>query len=143
LPLAGLSVTLGARRAPRRRVVGTRRARGRSWSFLVDRSPSRDTYARLPASKVLEWAIAAPGDTPHPAEATAAQAGKIVVWGVNLAGAKDLVATPLGGDFEGPVLQATVVDDVLHGDGRVRVPRAVDLAVLAILGAGLGALTVA
>ncbi len=146
LPLAGLSVALGApaRTDGDRVVVGTAAQRiDADGSFLVDfRGPSRDTYARLPASKVLEWAIAAPGDTPLPAEATAALAGKIVVWGVNLAGAKDLVATPLGGDFEGPVLQATVVDDVLHGDGRVRVPRAVDLAVLAILGAGLGALTV-
>jgi adenylate cyclase len=146
LPLAGLSVALDA---PARTdgdtvVVGSARQRvDADGSFLVDfRGPSRATYTRVPASKVLEWAIAAPGDAPLPADAIAHLQGKIVVWGVNLAGAKDLVATPLGGDFEGPVFQATVVDDLLHGDGRVRVPAGVDLAVLALLGAGVGALTV-
>ena len=146
LPLAGLSVALDApvRTEDGEVVVGPVRQRvDADGSFLVDfRGPSRATYTRVPASKVLEWAQKAGGDAPLPDDARAHLEGKIVVWGVNLAGAKDLIATPLGGDFEGPVYQATVVDDLLHGDGRVRVPAGVDLAVLALLGAGAGALTV-
>ncbi len=39
-----------------------------------------------------------------PAEAREALEGKIVVWGLNLAGQKDIVTTPVSGTFHGPEL---------------------------------------
>lgn len=49
--------------------------------------------------------------------------GAIVVYGVNLAGAEDVVPSPISGRLHGPEYQATLIDNLLHGDGRVRVPR--------------------
>ena len=111
-------------------------------SFLVDfRGAARTTYRKVTPSKVLEWEAALRKDRALPAEAKEALSGAIVVWGVNLSGAKDILATPMGGTYDGPELQATVVDDLLHGDGRVRAPAAVDVAVLLLLGALAGAVT--
>jgi adenylate cyclase len=54
----------------------------------------------------------------------------VVVYGASLAGNDDTVASPLSGRQLGPEYQATILDNLLHGDGRVRVPRGVDAALL-------------
>jgi adenylate cyclase len=54
---------------------------------------------------------------------------------------KDSVGTPISGTFDGPEYQATIVDNLLHGSGRVHAPRAVDLAILFAMGVLLGAAT--
>jgi adenylate cyclase len=56
--------------------------------------------------------------------------GAIVVYGVNLAGADDVVSSPLSGRHHGPEYQATVLDNLLHGDGRVSAPRRTNLLLL-------------
>lgn len=146
LALAGASVASDASplvREGRVEVGRASQALDDAGAFFVDfKGASKACYRRVPASKVLEWALAASDDAPLPTEAQEAFADAVVVWGVNLAGAKDLVATPMAGDFEGPVLQATIVDNLLRGHGRVRVADGIDAALLLLLGAAVGAATV-
>jgi adenylate cyclase len=76
-----------------------------------------------------------PPDAPHSREALK---GKIVVWGVNIAGIKDVLPTPVSDVFPGPEYQATVVDNLLNGDGRVAASFAANAGLLASLCALLG-----
>ncbi|MFV1959813.1 MAG: adenylate/guanylate cyclase domain-containing protein, partial [Planctomycetota bacterium] len=66
--------------------------------------------------------------------------GKIVVWGLNLAGQEDKVASTLGGTYHGPEFQATAIDNLLHGDGRVRASGGLNALVLLGLTVLLGGL---
>jgi len=103
-------------------------------TFLVNFQ--RRAYARVAAGQILGWALRWEAEGTLPAEARTALQGKIVVFGVNLAGLKDVVASPLGGTMDGPVYQATVLDNLLHGDGRVVAPAGTNarwLFVLALL----------
>ena len=68
----------------------------------------------------------------------AALRGKIVIWGVDLQGFKDIVFSPVARRMSGPNIQATILDDLLNGDGRVAVPRTVNLEILFGLCALLG-----
>ena len=65
--------------------------------------------------------------------------GKYVVWGVNAPGVKDVVSAPVSDRFSGPEYQATALDNLLHGDGRVEVDRRTNLVILFVLAALLGA----
>ncbi len=93
-------------------------------SFLVN-VPGRP-HARLAASQLIDWALRKDSEGALPPEAKQALDGKIVVLGINVAGIKDVVAGPMGGTMDGPVFQATALDNLLHGDGRVRAPRSSD-----------------
>jgi adenylate cyclase len=74
-----------------------------------------------------------------PAQATEQLKDAIVVWGVNLSGQKDIVTTPISGRFRGPEFQATVVDNLLNGGGRLLVPCAWRAALLLLVLVGVGA----
>jgi adenylate cyclase len=92
-------------------------------SFLVNfrADSARSPYARVAPGQLLDWAATKLEGKPLPPEARRRLAGKVVVLGINLAGQKDLVPTPFG-MMDGPVYQAAVLDNLLHGDGRVRAP---------------------
>ncbi len=89
-------------------------------------------YTRVHAGQVLAWAFAKESEGALPPEAAKALRGKIVIFGINVAGQKDVVASPLG-TLDGPVWQATVLDNLLRGDGRVPVPAWQDVLVLLLL----------
>ncbi len=91
-------------------------------AFLVNfhSSAFRGGYARIAPADVLDWKEQWDATGSLPEEARAALKDKIVVFGLNIAGIKDVVASPLRGTMDGPVFQATVLDNLLHGDGRVR-----------------------
>jgi adenylate cyclase len=128
----------------RAKVGGAARPVMEDGTILLDfRGAAHRTYPRVAPSKILEWARAAPGDVPVPPEARAALEGKIVVWGKNLAGEDDRLPTPMHEAHHGPEFQATAIDDLLHGDGRVRAPFATNAAILLVLCAAVGAVGVA
>ena len=106
--------------------------------FLVNHGAGR--YARVAPAQVLAWAIERETAGKLPGAARTALEGRIVVLGVNLPGLKDVVASPLGGTMDGPAFQATVLDNLLHGDGRVRASRGANVLLLLGLAALAGLL---
>jgi adenylate cyclase len=94
-------------------------------AFLIDyRAPASDrAYARVAPATVLGWARARDPQGALPPEARAAVGGKIVVYGVNVAGMTDVVPTPIDAAHDGPEVQATILDNLLHGGMRVRASR--------------------
>jgi adenylate cyclase len=56
--------------------------------------------------------------------------GRIVVWGINAPGVKDVVSAPIDDSYPGPEYLATALDNLLHGDGRVHVSPWVNTLVL-------------
>jgi adenylate cyclase len=76
---------------------------------------------------------------PHAALAKELE-GSLVIWGASYAGADDIVATTLDGLTLGPEVHAVMVDNLLHGDGRVPVSRTTNALVLFLLGGLLGVL---
>jgi len=122
----------------------------RDGTFLVAFRGEEDTYPKVRPSDMvfagseLEGWIAAGRKGPLPSVGSAkleAVRGKIVVWGVNAPGFKDVVSVPLSEKYPGPEFQATVLDNLLHGDGRVPVGRGIDIAVLAAIAALCGVLS--
>ena len=113
--------------------------------FLNFRAGPGAAYPRVSVADLFKWGV----DLADGAQATwtgadrAAQAvfkDKIVVYGVSLSGAEDIATTPLAGAHLGPEVQATFLDNLLHGDGRVRVGRGLDVAILLVLCLLAGAL---
>ncbi len=127
-------------------VVGANRQRVEpDGSFLIDfRGEPLRTYPRVAPWQLYQWAQEEYAKKEVPEAAKRALAGKIVVWGVNAAGLKDLIASPMSGVHDGPEIQATILDNLLNGGGRVRVPRLGNVLVLllatTIVGAGVAAL---
>ncbi|MFM8385409.1 MAG: CHASE2 domain-containing protein [Planctomycetia bacterium] len=110
---------------------------------------SRSAYAQVRPADLVQVGLwleegRDPASWPEPArEVVARLRDAIVVYGAHLQGSEDVVPDPLVGAQLGPEFQATVVDNLLHGDGRVRPPRGVDLAVLllaCLLAGALGTL---
>lgn len=134
LPLATARLARGARGLPAQSLND-------DGSFLVNpqRADFRGGYARVAPIQMLEWAMTREAEGALPPAAKAALEGKIVVLGVNAAGVKDTIASPLGGTMDGPVFQATVLDNLLNGDGRARQPRTTNLVILALLAVLTGA----
>jgi adenylate cyclase len=64
--------------------------------------------------------------------------GKIVIWGIDLQGQKDIVPAAVSARMSGPNLQATILDNLLNGDGRTAVPRLANIEILFGLCALLG-----
>jgi CHASE2 domain-containing sensor protein len=90
-------------------------------AFYVNfRGEPGQSYARVSPAQILTWAqqVVVDGE-PVPEAAKQALAGKIVVWGLNLTGQRDIVPSPTSGRMPAPEFQATVLDNLLHGDGRV------------------------
>lgn len=119
-------------------------------TFFVSFRGGEDAYPKVsPADMVLagselEGWIAGGRTGPVPSVRSAkpeAVRGKIVVWGVNAPGVKDVVSVPISERFPGPEFQATVLDNLLHGDGGVPVGRGADVAILALLAALCGVLS--
>lgn len=139
LPLAGAGLAAGGIRATEDGVqvgdASQRLMQGKH--FLVNHHAA--SYRRVRPAQVLAWAIAKESEGTLPQAARDALDHTIVVFGINLAGQKDVVATPLG-TMEGPAWQATVLDNLLHGDGRVRVGRVLDVVLLALLAIVAGVL---
>lgn len=143
LPLATARLATGAAAdvaAGRLRLARASQALNADDTFLVDfrRAAVRGVYPRVAPAQVLDWAVRAETEGALPAEAGERLGGRIVVYGVNLAGVKDLVPSPLGEVMDGPAFQATVLDNLLHGDGRVRAGRGLDTALLVLLLALVG-----
>lgn len=116
--------------------------------FVNFRAEPRKAYREVSPADLVQWGVWVEEERPiasWPPEAqrkAAALQGAIVVYGAHLAGAKDVVTTPLSGEMLGPEYQATIMDNLLHGDGRVRVPRLVNSLVLVgacLLAGALGA----
>jgi len=110
-------------------------------SFLVNFRGGglRRVYPHIAPAQLLSWAMEKEEKGKLPEAARAALAGKIVVFGVNAAGLQDHVATPLG-TMEGPTYQATALDNLLHGDGRVRASRGTNALLLLLLVLAVGVL---
>lgn len=148
LPLAAASLVTGT--PPRLEggalVVGdSRQPVEPDGSFLIDfRGPPLRTYPRVAPWQLLAWAKEEYETKVFPEAARKALAGKIVVWGVNLSGLKDVLASPMSGVHDGPEIQATILDDLLNGGGRVRASRLGNALVLllaaSLVGAGVAAL---
>ncbi len=125
---------------PRYVQVGTKRqALMEGASFLVNfRKPGRNAYPSLAPATLMKWVIDRQQQGALPEEARAALSGKIVVWGVNLRGNEDVVPTPVSETLDGPEFQATALDNLLQGDGRVTVEPWVNPALLFALLALVG-----
>lgn len=98
-------------------------------SFFVNfRGPPGQAHRSVSPSRLVQIGVLLADGVPREQwppdlpELLASLRGAIVVYGANLAGAKDVVTTPLSGYLLGPEYQATILDNLLHGDGRVRVP---------------------
>ncbi len=74
---------------------------------------------------------------PHAALAQELE-GSLVIWGASYAGASDVLATTLDDLTLGPEVHAVMVDNLLHGDGRVPASRTTNALVLFLLGGLLG-----
>jgi adenylate cyclase len=126
LPLAGaLLATDGTLEVGEDRVrVGgvTQRLMPDSTFLLNFRGPARSTYPRVRPWLLYEWSLRMDEAKAVPEEAKKALEGKVVVWGMNIVGNQDVVATPVSSAHDGPEVVATAIDDLLHGDGRVRAP---------------------
>jgi adenylate cyclase len=146
LPLAAASLATGKDAEPGYmedavRVGDARQRTAEDGSFFVNfRSTESRPYARVSASQVLAWHEPIEAGKSVSEEARAALDGKIVVFGVNLSGAKDVVSCPVGEAFEGPQLQATAIDNLLHGDGRAPASRGYDALVLLVVTGTVGLL---
>ncbi len=124
------------------RVGDARQALMADGSFLLNyRGQVGRTYPRVAPSRLIDWAAAMEETGELPAAAREALAGKIVVWGINLSGQDDLVTTTLSGAHHGPEFQATAIDNLLHGDGRVRAGAAANAVLLLVVTALLGLLS--
>jgi adenylate cyclase len=131
------------------RTSGAEQRLSEDGTFLASFRGPNDSYPQVRPSMLLqagsEWHDARDAGQPYagPKNAPNAQRdylkGRIVVWGVNIPGLKDVVATPISDQFNGPEFQATVLDDLLHGDGRVLAPTWVNVAILFALCAIVGA----
>jgi adenylate cyclase len=134
LPLATASLVTGETPRFEEGAVtlgGTRTRLHPDGSFLVDfRAKQRNAYPRVPPFQILKWGDELRGTQKVPDAARAALGGKIVIWGVNLAGILDVTRAPIDGKMEGPEFQATVLDDLLNGGGRVRAPFLANAALL-------------
>ena len=149
LPLAGVSLATGTSPSlvdGRFEVAGVARPLEADGSYYVDfRRNGVGAYARVAPWRILGWAQDRDADPAKrlPTAAIDALKGKIVIFGVNLDGLEDLLPTPVAENLEGPEFQATVLDNLWNGGGRVRAPKGADLAVLfaaSILAALLGTL---
>jgi adenylate cyclase len=114
--------------------------------FLNFRGEPGRAYRRVDVADLFRWGVDVE-DGVAPAEFAAADRAAfdslrdaVVMYGVNLAGSEDIVTTPLAGNQLGPEVQATFLDNLLHGDGRVRVARTTDAAILVVLCLLAGAL---
>ena len=113
-------------------------------TFLINfRGQPYETY---PALKVYDMVVAGldvlEKKPMHPAHAELAKqlAGKIVIWGASYSGEDDVLTTTLDDYTLGPEIHAAMVDNLLHGDGRVQVSRSTNTLILFALGALLGLL---
>jgi adenylate cyclase len=103
-------------------------------SFLIAfDAPADRAHTQVAPSKVLEWVMAmdASEDGAFPEEGRRALEGRIVVFGVHLAGQEDAVASPMHPAHPGPLYQAAALDDLLNGTGRILATRAENGAFLA------------
>jgi adenylate cyclase len=106
--------------------------------FLVNFRGRADSYAAVrPSDMIRAGALleeaGGDGSAPPPSFQTAvpeAVRGKIVIWGVNASGAKDVVSAPIDDSYPGPEYHATILDNLLHGDGRVYVSPWVNTLIL-------------
>ena len=111
-------------------------------SFLVNfHGNPGHTFPRVAPSQILLWAADVLMEGKElPQEAKDALEGKVVVWGLNIAGNQDIVTAPTSGKLQGPEFQATVLDNLVHGDGRVRVSKTFNTVLLLVVTVGLGLL---
>lgn len=133
---SGVPLHFGARHVQ----VGPRRqALMDGGAFLVNfRKAGRNAYPSLAPATLMKWVIDRQQQGALPEDARAALSGKIVVWGVNLRGNEDVVPTPVSETLDGPEFQATALDNLLRGDGRVTVKPWVNPALLFALLALVG-----
>lgn len=144
LPLAmAFALGEGSVRDGRPVVRGRALATDAHGALLLDfRAPADRAYARLSPTTVLRWSTQRDAAGGLPPEAAATVKGKVVVYGVNAAGLADTVATPLARAQDGPEVQATILDNLLHGGSRLPAPGPVQVlfTLLVAVLVGLGAM---
>jgi adenylate cyclase len=145
LTLATVMEVVPGTRVDAREVVASdvRQRLAEDGTFLVNFRGAQDSFVQVRPSDLVVNGDALTRDPSHPGEGNASRdflRGKIVVWGVNLPGFKDIVPTPVSEVFPGPEYQATVLDNLLNGDGRVPLTRGENLAILAAVCVVVGAI---
>ena len=112
-------------------------------TFYVSFRSKSDAYPRVSVSDLIGAGSALKDDPsyagPPGLAGKDALRGKIVMWGINVAGIKDVVPTPVSDVFPGPEFQVTVLDNLLHGDGRVPISRTGNAGLLVAIAGLLGA----
>ena len=105
-----------------------------------------EAYTYISPFQLADWGALLEGDDPEPLPDHAVELlrDKIVIFGANVLGHEDVVGSPIADRLHGPELQAVLLDNLLHGDGRVRVSRiwnalllVAACALLGVLGAAL------
>jgi len=117
--------------------------------FVNFRAEPNLPYRTVPPGDLVQMGVwleegRKPSDWPEEGRTRLAQLkDAIVIYGAHLAGAEDTVSSPLSGKQLGPEYQATILDNLLHGDGRVAASRGANgalLLLLCALGGALGSL---
>ncbi len=138
LPLAGVSLatdTSPILTEHRFVVAGTERPLHADGSFFVDfRSGEFGAYRRVAPRRVIGWAQDRSSDKANavPPAAIEAFRDRVVVVGANLAGLQDVVQTPIAKNLEGPEFQATVLDNLWNGGGRLRASKTTNVVLLLV-----------
>lgn len=144
LPMAGASLLTGEPVVVRREGVALgdvavpHDERGR---FLINFRGPPSTYPIINAFDLVaagnRLAQEVP-PTPEDEQLRSELEGRVVIWGASYASNLDVMATPVGGNMLGPEVHATKIDNLLHGDGRVRVRAEINALLLALCCLGLG-----
>ena len=112
---------------------------GEDGRFLINfRASSGPGYSEVNPVSLIRWGAQLAEGQSLPQEAVDLLEGKVVVFGVNILFNEDEIGTPVADRMPGPILQATMLDNLLHGDGRVRVGQRTNALVLFGLCAILG-----
>ena len=116
------------------RVGGIRQALDAEGMCHAQFSGHQGAFARVSPARLIDAGVAlAEHGTALPADLDEALRGKLVIWGANVDGREDIVATPIASTLPGPEWIAHQVDNLLHGDARVRVSSGANFALLLLL----------
>lgn len=102
--------------------------------LLVNFRGPRGTFKTASLTSALALKPSAAGE----AWRQSLQKGDIIVIGANVTGSPDVQATPVDESLPGPEFIATVIDNLLRGDARSRLPEWLNFLIPILLGAAVG-----